>query len=96
MNSASETAGPKQTLALFCSYNLVADGEKYELFFVYYPVNEVVDPQNVGIYALGVAPHEEERFTASGEAKPFYMWQGSFQSTEQVTSGDPGVYIPQT
>lgn len=96
IHSASATEGSKQTIALFCSYNLVADGKKYELYFAYYPVNDVVDPQNVGMYALGVAPHEEDRFTASGEPKPFYKWQGSYQFRDHVSSGVPGVYIPQS
>lgn len=96
VGSTSETEGLKETTVLFCNYSVVADGEKYELFFVYYPVNEIVDPENVGIFALGVAPYEEDSFTASGEPKPFLQWARQFKLKDHVTSGDPGVYVPQS
>lgn len=96
IGSTSETEGNKETTVLFCNYNLVADGKKYELYFAYYPVNEIVDPQNIGIYALGVAPHEEEKYSTSGEPKPFYQWARQFQLKDHVSSGNPGVYLPQS
>ncbi len=92
--STTETEGLKETTVLFCNYNLVADGERYELFFAYYPVNEIVDPENVGIYALGAAPYEEDSFTASGEPKPFLQWARQFKLKDHVSSGNPGVYVP--
>jgi len=94
IGSTSETEGFKETTVLFCNFTLVADGKKYELYFASYPVNEIVDPRNVGIYALGVTPYEEDKYTASGEPKPFYQWVRQFKLKDHVSLGTPGVYIP--
>jgi len=92
--STSETEGLKETTVVFCNFTLVADGKKYELYFAYYLVNEIVDPHNVGIYALGVTPYEEDKYTPSGEPKPFYQWARQFTLKDHVSSGHPGVYVP--
>ena len=94
IGSTSETEGFKETTVLFCNFTLVADSKKYELYFAYYPVNEIVDRRNVGIYALGVAPYEELKYTASGEPKPFYQWARQFKLKDHVSLGHPGVYVP--
>jgi len=69
-------------------------GKYYFLFFVESTENQVDDPTNVGLYALGFTPYTTETQTASGEKKPFFAWEGSFQVDPPKVSGDPGVYVP--
>jgi hypothetical protein len=49
----------KQTVLLFGNYKVSANGKNYDLDFADHAVNEVDDPDNVGIYTLGVAPYKE-------------------------------------
>jgi len=93
-NSATHTEFLKETEVLFSLYKVSAGGKDYFLFFVDYTVNQVDDPTNVGLYALGFTPYTTETQTASGEKKPFFAWEGSFQVDPPQVSGDPGVYVP--
>ena len=84
------------TEEIYASYKVSADGKEYELYFADLTAN-THDANNVGLYALGVTPYSAERFTASGAAKPFYVWTGSFQLDDNnLVKGDPGVYVPKT
>lgn len=79
--------------AIFPQYVVSADGKKYDLFFAFFSVNSF-DPDNVGIWALGITPHTANRFTASGASKPFYAWSGAFDDGSYTDPGTPGVYVP--
>ena len=80
--------------AIYPQYVVSADGKKYDLTFVYFSVNSL-DPDNVGIYALGVTPHSADPFSASGALKPFYVWSRAFDNGNFKNPGTPGVYVPQ-
>ena len=80
--------------AIYPQYIVSADGKKYDLFFAFFSVN-AYDPDNVGIWALGITPHTADRFTASGASKPFYAWSGAFDDGSYTDPGTPGVYVPQ-
>ena len=87
--------GGKRTVVLFGNYKVAANGKKYELYFADYTVNQVDDPNNVGIYALGVVPSRDSGYTASGAKKPFNAWASQFGIKNHTATGDPGVYVPQ-
>lgn len=85
------------TEVLLADYRVSAEGQDYSVFFADFTVNEVIDPDNVGLYALGVTPwvsHEiwEE---LSGAAKPFFVWARSIHADESDQNGYPGVYVPE-
>ena len=86
---------PKETVELYAFYKVSANGKTYDLYFADFTVNTAVDPDNVGLYALGVAPYTTDPLTASGTPKPFYVWSGSFQNGKPSDPGTPGVYVPQ-
>ncbi len=93
-NSATHTEFLNKTEVLFSLYKVSAGGKDYFLFFVDYTVNQVDDPTNVGLYALGITPYTTDTETASGAKKPFFAWEASFQVDPPTVSGDPGVYAP--
>ena len=85
----------KNSEELFALYRVTADGMEYELYFADFVSNEVDFSNNVGFYALGVAPYEADPYAASGARKPFYAWANQFSNRGGETTGTPGVYVPQ-
>jgi len=86
----------KQTVEVFANYEVFADGKKYDLYFAYFPVNEVEDPANVGLYALAVAPYNAHPYTnPTASSKAFNAWASQFENVNGKSTGTPGVYIPQ-
>ena len=69
----------KLTESLHGHYKVSVEGHEYRLFFSDFTLNEVVNPDNVGLYALGVGPWTEssdpEQY--SGSAESFLRWVGS-------------------
>jgi hypothetical protein len=92
--STGDDENGKQTTVVFANYEVFANGQKYDLHFVDYTINQVDDPRNVGLYALGIAPHTDNPYTASGAKKPFYVWGSQFDIEDHKATGTPGVYIP--
>ncbi|MEJ1231365.1 MAG: DUF5104 domain-containing protein [Galbitalea sp.] len=86
---------PKETVELYASYKVSSGGKEYELYFADFTVNTAEDPDNVGLYALGVMPYTADPYTASGAPKPFYVWTSQFNSGKPNEPGTPGVYVPQ-
>ena len=83
----------KLTEVLLARFKLTADGIDYSLFFADFTVNEVIDPDNVGLYALGVTPWiDDPVHSCTG---PFYAWACSIHADESDENGYPGVYVPQ-
>jgi hypothetical protein len=74
----------KQAVELFAFYKVSAGGKEYDLYLGDFTVNSK-DPNNVGIYSLGVAPYTTNTRTASGNPKPLFAWEHT---------GQPGVYVP--
>jgi hypothetical protein len=87
---------PKETVELFAYYKVSVEGKEYDLYFADFTANTAADPDNVGIFALGVTPYTAHIRNASGALKPFYLWSGSFQNGKPSDPGTPGVYVPQT
>jgi hypothetical protein len=85
---------PHVTEGVYPTYEVSADGKKYDLFFTDFPSN-AVDPDNVGIYALGVTPHSSNPFNASGGLKPFYAWSRAYHNGNYKDPGTAGVYVPE-
>lgn len=88
--------GSKKTELLEAFYTVSAGGSKYVLFFAYFPVNDVINPLNVGIYAMGVTPltDDDPQF---GPQALFSAWAGSMSFDEQderFQMSYPGVYFP--
>jgi len=94
-NSAYDVKSSKETEELFAAYTVRADGREYSLDFIDFPVNDVDDPKNVGLYALGVAPYTTEHYAADGTKKPFYVWLNSFQFDNKTNPGRAGIYVPE-
>jgi hypothetical protein len=79
---------------LYGNYEVFANGKKYDLYFADFTVDQG-DPNNVGIYALGAAPHDAHPYTRpSASSKAFDAWASQFD-TPNGSYGDPGVYVPQ-
>jgi hypothetical protein len=73
--------GDEETILLLPIYRITAGGEEYWFFFADYTVN-TIDPQNLGIYGIGVAPH-----TATGDSpaeQALFEWADSFQIDTDV------------
>ncbi len=85
------------TEVLLVEYIVTADGHDYSLFFADFTVNEVIDPSNVGLYALGVTPLPEDYKSWIREGtstEPFFSWAESIHADESDENGYPGVYVP--
>ncbi len=95
IHTSTDSKFSKQTEEVFSLYKVSAAGKEYLLFFADFTVNEIDDPRNVGLYALGVTPYTTQTETASGAKKPFFAWEGSFQVDAPKAPGDPGIYVPQ-
>lgn len=81
------------TEVLLARYKVTADGIDYSLFLADFTVNEVIDPDNVGLYALGVTPWIDDSFRSCSD--PFHAWACSIHADESDENGYPGVYVPQ-
>jgi hypothetical protein len=86
----SEGSPSYGTELLKALYTVSADGIDYSLFFADFTVNGTVNPDNVGLYGLGVAPRTADTF--SGPADSFFWWAGSMTIDESDPDGYPGVY----
>ena len=85
----------KQTLLLEGYIKVHANGKVCELDFVDFAVNQIEDPNNVGLYAIAVAPYSTNPYTPSGAKKPLSAWMSQFGITHGKATGDPGVFISQ-
>jgi len=79
----------KRTIVVGGLYDVSSGGKDYWLYFSYYTVNDI-DPANVGVYGIGVAPRTER--ASSGPEGVFFSWTGSVSDLHD--NGPPGVYIP--
>jgi hypothetical protein len=81
----------KRTQMLSAFYKLSADGKDYSLFFADFTVNEISDPDNVGIYGLGIAPWTDN--LDLGPTDTFLYWTSKIKYDESDPEGYPGVYV---
>lgn len=77
---------------LHANYDVFADGKEYFVSFADFTVNDAVDPQNAGIYGLGVTPYATD--LQSGPAKPFFQWANNIHIDNNGEYGYAGVYVP--
>jgi hypothetical protein len=93
IGSEAETDGFGATTEMLrANYRLTIDGEDYRLFFADFTVNDLVDPDNVGIYAMGLTPWTGDNVT--GGSKAFSEWAGAIHYDGTHAKGYPGVYVP--
>jgi hypothetical protein len=90
-SSEGTSHGDKRTQLLGAFYKLSADGKDYSLFFADFTVNEVTDPDNVGIYALGIVPWSDNIYV--GAIDSFGYWTSKIKYDESDAEGYPGVYV---
>ena len=87
----------RTTLLLPSLYRVSSGGKAYWLYFADFTVNEN-DPDNVGVYGMGVAPRTPGSAPAlpgSGPEGVFFSWRNSLVTSYDVASNSPpGVYIP--
>ena len=76
-------------------YKVSVNGEEFALDFVEVTVDQP-DTDNVGLYALGVAPYTAYSGTAPAQPKQLSVWAKSYLlDNNGKMSGIPGVYMPQ-
>lgn len=80
----------QKTEMLTAFYKVSAGGKDYSLGFMDFTRNDVLDPDNVGLYALGVVPWAYELDSVPTDA--FLYWAGSIEYDESDPEGYPGVY----
>lgn len=78
-----------RTEVLWCYYDVVVDGQEFAMFFADFTEN-TIDPDNVGLYALGVISMPDS--WESDEAQAFIDWGSRFDETGR---GVPGIYVPE-
>ena len=75
------------------TYQVSGGGNDYRLFFSTFPVNEVRNPDNVGLYALGVKPWARDPET--GCIDPFDRWACAMSVNGSTERGYAGIYVPE-
>jgi len=90
VNAQGSTENGKRTQMLGAVYKLTADGKDYFLFFADFTINELSDPDNVGIYGLGVTPWSDN--IDVGPMDAFLYWGSKIKYDESDADGYPGVY----
>lgn len=78
-----------RTILARSMYRVSSGGKDYWLFFADFTTN-TIDPDNVGIFALGVSPRTEA--SDSDEEEAFFEWTDPFDA---VPRSSPGIYIPE-
>jgi hypothetical protein len=85
------------TLLLPSLYRVSSDGKDYWLYFADFTENEI-DPDNVGVYGMGVAPRTAGSGPAAAGSGPegvFFSWTSSFKNLYDLDADvPPGVYVP--
>jgi hypothetical protein len=70
-------------------FRISAGGEDYQLYVADFTTN-TIDPEDAGLYALGVGPRTAS--LDSDDEKAFYAWTATFDSDPEVP---PSIYIPE-
>lgn len=83
----------KRTVELLGDYEVRMKGKLYDLYFADFTVNQIEDPNNVGLYALGVAPYNAHGFThPTAASTAFNAWTSQYL-TKSGKLGPPSVYV---
>ena len=93
-NETDESDYGKRTVELLAVYKVRADGKNYDVFFADFSVNQDDDPNNVGLYALGVAPFNSNAYVhPSASSEAFDAWTSQFDIVDHKATGTPSVYV---
>jgi hypothetical protein len=87
INAPREVSGGEKWGMVRAVFKLTADGEDFWMFFAE-NTEDTRDPDNLGLYGLGVAPRTESQDSDAELA--MFEWNGQFDLGE----GTPGVYVP--
>jgi len=83
----------KLTVLLDGNYKVHANGKTYGLLFVDYAAN-TWHPDNVGLYALGVAPYNAYPTTKpTAASNAFFDWAGQYDMKNAEATEIPSVYV---
>ena len=89
--STSTNEFVRWTELLSAFYKVSADGNDYSLHFEDFTVNDAIDPDNVGIYGLGVVPWSDD--IRSGPTESMLYWASKIELDANDAEGYPGVYV---
>jgi Domain of unknown function (DUF5104) len=93
-NETDQNDDGKRTVELFSDYKVLANGKTYDVFFADFSVDQGGDPNDLGLYALGVAPWNGSSFThPTAASKAFDAWTSQFDMVDHTPTGTPGVYV---
>ena len=67
-------------------YKVSADGKDFWFYFADFTVNEVIDPENVGLFALGVTPWTE---TGKVATNPGAAWDKAWKALATAWDENP-------
>jgi len=83
------TDGDEETILLLSTYPVSSGGAEYWLFFADFTVN-TIDPDNLGLYAIGVAPRTVSKDSPQEQA--LFAWADSFDVDATTPAG---ILIPE-
>jgi hypothetical protein len=92
VNTSGRNDSGARSTVLFANYDVTADGKEYWLYFSDFTVNDLVNPENVGIYGLGVVPASDPPYTSAGQQ--FADWASAMRLETNLAAGYPGVFVP--
>lgn len=90
--SEGDYSGNQETDLLLAYYIVSTEEGDYTFFFADVTVDDAVDRDKAGIYAMGVTPLTDDPHT--GPAQLFFAWAGSMRIDESEARAYPGVYVP--
>ena len=90
-SSTGENDFVKWTRLLSAGYKVSADGKDYYLSLIVFTVNDNLDPENVGVYGLGVVPWSDDVFT--GPTESMGHWGAAIELDTSDPDGYPGIYV---
>jgi hypothetical protein len=90
-SSSAENAFVKWTRLVKGGYKVSADGKDYYLSLIVFTVNDNLDPENVGVYGMGVVPWSDDVFTGPMDAMGY--WGAAITLDTSDPDGYPGVYV---
>lgn len=92
VRSFADYESGRMTQFVTATYRVSVGGDDYRLFFSDFPVNEVRDSNNVGLYALAVVPWTRDPEVGCVDA--FDAWTCSMSLDGSTERGYAGIFLP--
>ena len=89
--SRSSNEFVKWTKLVSATYKVSAGGKEFELALLEFTVNDNFDPENVGVYGMGVLPWSDD--VESGPTEAMGHWGAAIELDTSNPEGYPGVYV---